>query len=70
MGRTRLQAKVEPATKRWLNKQEAMSYLGVGEDFLEKLRNESLISYSQFGSRMIWYDLSSLDRFIQKHRVV
>ena len=31
MGRTKLQAKVEPAPKRWLNKQEAMAYLGVGE---------------------------------------
>ena len=53
MGRTRATVKVEPAPKRWLNKQEAMSYLGCGEDFLEKLRNEALVSFSQFGSRMI-----------------
>ena len=43
MGRTKLQAKVEPAPKRWLNKQEAMAYLGVGEDYLSKLRNELLL---------------------------
>ena len=44
MGRTKLQAKVEPAPKRWLNKQEAMAYLGVGEDYLSKLRNEAKVS--------------------------
>ena len=53
MGRTKLQAKVEPAPKRWLNKQEAMAYLGVGEDYLSKLRNEAKVSFSQEG-RMIW----------------
>ena len=47
MGRTKLQAKVEPAPKRWLNKQEAMAYLGVGEDYLSKLSNEAKVSFSQ-----------------------
>ena len=70
MGRTRAIVKVEPTPKRWLNKQEAMSYLGCGEDFLEKLRNEALVSFSQFGSRMIWYDIASLDRFVLKNKVV
>lgn len=70
MGRTRTTVKVEPAPKRWLNKQEAMAYLGVGEDFLDRLRNEALVSFSQFGSRMIWYDIASLDRFVLKNKVV
>ncbi|EYA00168.1 hypothetical protein M087_2217 [Bacteroides fragilis str. S23 R14] len=47
-----------------------MAYLGVGEAFLDKLRNEALISFSQFGSKMIWYDLASLDRFILKNKVI
>lgn len=70
MPRTKVQAKVEPVPKRWLNKQEAMAYLGVGEDFLDRLRDEALVSFSQFGSRMIWYDLASLDRFVLKNKVV
>lgn len=70
MGRTKIQAKIEPVPKRWLNKHEAMAYLGVGEDFLDKLRNNALVSFSQFGSRMIWYDLASLDKFIIKNKVI
>lgn len=70
MGRTRTTVKVVPAPKRWLNKQEAMYYLGCGEDFLDRLRNEALVSFSQFGSRIIWYDLASIDRFVLKHKVV
>lgn len=68
MGRTKLQAKVVPAQKKWLSKQEAMAYLGVGEDYLTKLRNEAKVSFSQDG-RMIWYDLASIDRFILKNKV-
>lgn len=68
MGRTKLQAKVESVQKRWLNKQEAMAYLGVGEDYLAKLRNEAKISFYQEG-RMIWYDLASIDRFVLKNKV-
>lgn len=62
--------KVESAPKRWLNKNEAMNYLGVSEDFLDKLRNEALVSFSQFGRRMIWYDIESLDQFIKEHKVI
>lgn len=69
MGRTKLQAKVEPAPKRWLNKQEAMAYLGVGEDYLQKLRENAEISFSK-KDRMIWYDLASLDRFVLKNKVI
>lgn len=68
MGRTKIQAKVESVQKRWLNKQEAMAYLGVGEDYLAKLRNEAKISFYQEG-RMIWYDLASIDRFVIKNKV-
>lgn len=69
MPRTKVQVKVEPVPKRWLNKQEAMAYLGVGEDFLDRLRDEALVSFSQFGKKMIWYDLASLDRFVLKNKV-
>lgn len=68
MGRTRLQTKVETVQKIVLNKQEAMVYLGVGEDYLEKLRNENEVVFSR-KDRMIWYDLESINRFLRKHRV-
>ena len=64
MGRTRVTGKVEPIAKRWLSKDEAKFYIGCSDDFLRTLREKALVSFSQFG-KMIWYDLSSIDRFIQ-----
>lgn len=68
MGRTRVSLKVEPTQKRWLNKKEAMAYLGV-EDFLATLRHNALVSFSQYG-KMIWYDISSIDRFLNENKVI
>lgn len=69
MGRTRVTGKVEPIVKKWLSKDEAKSYIGCSDDFLRTLREKALVSFSQFG-KMIWYDLSSIDRFIQSNKVV
>lgn len=69
MALSKVRGKVEPVPKRWLNKDEAMAYLGVSDDFLKRLRDEALVSFSQFGNRQIWYDLASLDRFIIKNKV-
>ena len=69
MGRTKVTGKVEPIVKKWLSKDEAKSYIGCSDDFLRTLREKALISFSQFG-KMIWYDLSSIDRFKQSNKVV
>lgn len=69
MGRTKTIGKVEPVTKRWLNKDEAKSYLGCSDDFLRTLREKGLVSFHQFG-KMIWYNLSSIDRFVEDNKVV
>lgn len=58
---------VQPVQKRWLNKEEAMKYLGCSADFLQTLREEAQITFARYGSKMYWYELSSLDRFLQKH---
>lgn len=62
--------KIEPVQKKWLSKDEAMAYLGCSEDFLKTLRDRALVSFSQFGNKMIWYDLQSLERFVCKHKVI
>lgn len=62
--------KVEAVPKRWLSRVEAMAYLGCSEDFLKTLRDTAQVSFAQFGSKMIWYDLQSMDRFIAKHKVI
>lgn len=69
MGRTRVTGKVEPIVKKWFSKDEAKSYIGCSDDFLRTLREKALVSFSQFG-KMIWYDLSSIDRFIQSNKIV
>ena len=69
MGRTKSVGKVEPVNKLWLSAKEAMAYLGCSE-LLEKLRNNAEISFSQYNKRTIWYDLKSIERFIERNRVV
>lgn len=70
MGRTKTVAKVVPADKVWMNKQEAMAYLGVGEDFLQMLRDKNLVRFYPFSSRMIWYNKVKLDKFVTNLKVV
>lgn len=62
--------KIEPMPKRWLSRNEAMVYLGCSEDFLKTLRDSGQVSFSQFGNKMIWYDVQSIDRFILKNKVI
>ena len=69
MPRERKTGKVEPIQKTWLSKQEAESYLGCSEKFLRALREKAEISFSKFGNT-IWYELRSIDRFIERNRVV
>ena len=68
MARTKKIGKVEPVQKTVLNKQEAMAYLGVSEEYLTKLRENNEVVFHQDG-RMIWYDLRSIDRFLLRNKV-
>ena len=70
MGRQKNIGKVEPVQKIWLSAKEAMAYLGGSMDLLEKLRNNAEISFSKYNNRTIWYDLKSIERFIERNRVV
>lgn len=46
--------KVESVQKLWLNKDEAMAYLGCSVDYLDKLRNNAQVSFAKDG-KMIWF---------------
>lgn len=61
--------KIEPINKTWLSKSEAQTYLGCSGDFLESLRNKAEVSFSKYGQK-IWYELRSLDRFLERNRVI
>lgn len=66
---TRIVGKVEPIKKMWLNKEEAMSYLGCSEDYLDDLRNNAQFTFAR-RKNMIWYELGSIERFFKRHIVI
>lgn len=70
MSRQKFIGKVVDIQKKWLSAAEAKAYLGCSDDFLRKLRDEALVSFSQFGRNMYWYELNSLEKFILKHKVI
>lgn len=69
MGRKKHVGKVEPVQKLWLSTAEACAYLDCSLDYMEKLRNNAEVSYAQDG-RKIWYDIRSIDRFLNRKKVV
>lgn len=68
MGRKRIEVKIEPVQKKWLNKDEAASFLGCSERTLLRLRNKSLIRFTKYGNKIL-YDYQSVERFLERHRV-
>ena len=61
--------KGESVQKLWLNKDEAMAYLGCSVDYLDKLRNNAQVSFAKDG-KMIWYNLESINRFLNRMKVI
>ncbi|WP_300701260.1 DNA-binding protein [Bacteroides sp.] len=61
--------KIEPIQKLWLSKDEAMAYLGCSGDYLDKLRGSAQISFAKDG-KMIWYNLESINRFLNRMKVI
>lgn len=61
--------KVESVQKLWLNKDEAMAYLECSVDYLDKLRNNAQVSFAKDG-KMIWYNLESINRFLNRMKVI
>ena len=66
---TRIVGKVEPVKKTWLSKEEAMSYLGCSEGYLDELRNNAQFTFAR-RKKMIWYELASIEKFFKKHTVI
>lgn len=64
MGRTRIYGKVESVRKRFLNLQEAVSYMGVSEDIIRELRDKNLIKAYMIKNRFYLYDIDSIDEFV------
>ena len=50
--------------KRFLNLQEAVSYMGVSEDIIRELRDKNLIKAYMIKNRFYLYDIDSIDEFV------
>lgn len=61
---------IVPVEKVFLSTSEVMKYLDCSEDFIRELRDKALISFFRFGENKIWYEKSSIDKFIQKCKVI
>ncbi len=61
--------KIESVMKLWLSRDEAMAYLGCSADYLDKLRNNAQVSFAKDG-KMIWYNLESINRFLNRMKVI
>ena len=69
MARQRKTGKVTHIEKVWLSAKEARAYLDCGDTFLQKLRDNAEISFAKYGSKVYWYDRTSIDRFIQRNKI-
>lgn len=65
----KITVQVQPLEKKWLSSKEAMKYLGCSIRFLKTLREKAEVNYSQMG-KMTWYELKSIDRFLERNRVI
>lgn len=69
MSREKKRGAVLPVEKKWLTSSEAMSYLGCGKNTLVSARNSGALEVSRIG-RSYLYSLRSLERYIEKKRIV
>jgi len=61
--------RIKEVEKIWLTTKDACTYLGVGKDFMQRMRNSGTLHFYKIG-KMIWYKVSDLDRLIERNRVV
>jgi len=66
---TKVRHNVKNVDKRWLTVSEAQAYLGFGtRNTQQEWRDSGQLPYCCIG-RMIVYDVSDLDAFVQRHRI-
>ncbi len=63
-----MQAKITEVTKIWLSNKDTEVYLGVGPDFLKKLRLSGRLSYYKIG-KTVFYRKSVIDRLIENGKI-
>ena len=65
----RIEARVEPVPRKWLSRMEAKNLLGCSDKFLQTLRDEGQVRFAKYRNKMYWYDLQSVERFLERNRV-
>lgn len=63
-----LEKKYEKQPHKWIDGEEAMSFLNISsKTTLQKLRDTGKIRFSQPQPRIILYDRSSIDEYLESH---
>lgn len=65
----RTYGKVIPVNPVWVGKEEAMKLLACSESYLKKLKLSGKINFAQDG-KMVWYEVLSINRYIENFRVI
>ena len=60
---------VKEIDKPWLSNKEAIKYVGMSADFLERMRNEGQLPFSKIDGRAIFYKRRDLDDLMERHMV-
>lgn len=69
MRQKKLTGVVQPVQKTWLSTRETMKLLDISDDTLKRLRDSGEIDSYQYGTKLIWYDYLSIQRFMNRCRV-
>ncbi|MBC5632075.1 helix-turn-helix domain-containing protein [Parabacteroides hominis] len=62
-------SKVESVEKLVMSEDEAIKYLGCSKRFMRTLREKAEISFSKYG-KTFFYEVKSINRFLNRHKVV
>lgn len=64
-----MRGKVVEIQKTWLSAREAKAYLDCSDEVLKGLRDDAQVSFSRIGSK-IYYNLNSIDKLLNKNKVI
>lgn len=63
------QAKIMPIQKTWLSSRETKEYLDCSDDFLQKLRDDAQLSFSQIRGKY-YYSIESINKMMIKNKII
>ncbi len=54
----------------YLRTQDAMVYVGVGENLFKQMVSEHRLNVYSYGKKIVWYSTNELDKMIEKNILI